>query len=123
MKTRTLVTLAVIAALAILAIAFVGYAVIHTTFSIPNRARVKGVGVGIFWDLNCTEPVAYIDWGTIEPNETKATLVYMRSRSNVNITLSLTTENWDPENATDYMTLSWNYTGAYLTPKSVTPVE
>lgn len=97
------------------------YAVIHVT--IPNRARVKGVGVSIWWDHNCTNPVSAIDWGIIELNETKSTVLYVRSQSNVDITLSLTTENWNHTNASRYIDLSWNHTGTPLTPKSVTPIE
>lgn len=120
MKARALVALSLIVALTIVVVV---YPVMHTTFPIRNRARVKGVGVGIFWDENCTRLVDEIDWGMIEPNETKATLLYIRSRSNVNITLSLTTQNWSPENASLFITLSWNYTDTPLAPKSVTPTE
>ena len=125
MKTRTLTRKAVIPiALAIALLAY-GYidAIMHTTFSVPNKARVKGVGVSIWWDYNCTKTVDEIDWGTIEPNETKTTPLFFRSRSNVNVTLWLTTENWVPENATEYMNVSWNYTGDPLEPKTVMAIE
>jgi len=98
-------------------------ATMQFTFSIPNRAKVKGVGLSIWWDYDCTQPVEYIDWGIIEPNETKTALVYIRSRSNVDITLSLTTEDWNPQNASKYITLTWDYNDEPLSPKEVTPIR
>ncbi|MEM3480033.1 MAG: hypothetical protein QW702_00470 [Candidatus Bathyarchaeia archaeon] len=34
----------------------------------------------------------------------------MKNTGNVPITLSLSTENWNPSNAGSYMTLTWDYT-------------
>ena len=98
-------------------------AVMHKSFTLPNKARVKGIGVGIFWDQNCSRAASEIDWGVIEPGETKSVTLYFKSNSNVNITLTLTTDNWNPSNCTQYMNVYWNYTNAPLTPKSVTPIE
>jgi len=99
------------------------YAVMHTQLSFPNRARVKGVGISIWWDYNCTTKVEYIDWGFIEPNETKTVTLYIKSRSNVNITITMTTENWEPTNASKYIAVTWNREGYMLPPKTVTPVD
>ena len=98
-------------------------AVMHTSFSLPNKARVKGIGVGIFWNQNCTQAASEIDWGFMEPGETNARALYFKSNSNINITLTLTTDNWIPSNCTEYMSVDWNYTGAALAPKSVTSIE
>jgi len=118
MKTRYLIPL-----LVLLFLLTTTMGVLHFAFSIPNRARVKGVGVSIWWDYNCTLPVSEIDWGMIEPNQTKTTAIYIKSVSNVNITLTLSTQNWNPQEASQFITLTWNYTGTPLTPKSVTPIE
>lgn len=104
-------------------IAISAYSQVYQNFTIRNRAVVKSVGVDIFWDYNCTQPVDFIDWGVIEPSETKTVILYVNSSSNVNVTLSGRTENWNPVNASQYITLSANYTGYPLLPNTVTPIE
>jgi len=115
---------AVVLALILLSLSVVWVSsVLHFTFAIPNKARVKGVGVSIYWDYTCTRAVTEIDWGMLEPNETKTTLLYFQSQSNVNITLGLTTNNWNPPTAQTYITLTWNYTDIPLTPKTTIPIQ
>jgi len=37
--------------------------------------------------------------------------VYIRNEGNVDMTISLSTENWSPSNASSYVTLDWDYAG------------
>jgi hypothetical protein len=72
---------------------------------------VKALGVGVYWDSGCSQSVSVIDWGSVEPGAVKNVTIYVRNEGNTPATLSLQTSNWNPANATDYISLSWNYNG------------
>lgn len=95
---------------------------VQSSVRIVGRGTVKAVGVGVFWDINCTNPVSFIDWGMVEPGSMNNVTVYVRNEGNVAASISLATENWNPSNAFDYLTLSWNYDGRQLNPLEVVQV-
>lgn len=76
---------------------------------IPSTAIVKTIGVDVYLDSELTTPVVNIDWGILEPGENKNFNVYVVNHGNVPIVLSLTTENWQPANASNFITVTWNY--------------
>jgi hypothetical protein len=82
--------------------------------TVPGAGKVKGVGVGIYWDSACTNQTSSIDWGLIEPGSNKTVIVYVRNEGNSVATLSKSTQNWNPSTVSSYMTLNWNYTGQTL---------
>jgi len=94
----------------------------QSSVRIVGRGTVKAVGVGVFWDNNCTNPVSFIDWGMVEPGSMNNATVYVRNEGNVAANISLATENWNPPNASDYLALSWNYDGRLLNPLEVAQV-
>ena len=93
---------------------FTTIAVMQWTQRIPSSATVKAVGVGIYKDINFTVSVTQIDWGIVEAGESKNFSAYIVNRSNVPITLSMITENWNPVNASNFITLTWNYGGTEI---------
>ena len=86
-------------------------AVMQWTQRIENVARIKVIGVGIYKDINFTVAVTQIDWGIVEPGESKNFSAYIVNLSNIPIKLSMTTEDWHPANASNSITLTWSYTG------------
>ena len=82
--------------------------------TVPGAGRVKGIGVGIYWNSACTNQTSSIDWGLIEPGSNKTVIVYVRNEGNSVAALSKSTQNWNPSTASSYMTLSWDYTGQTL---------
>lgn len=94
------------------------YALLSTSKTIPNTGNVKAVGVGVYSDSACSQQVSIIQWGTLDAGETKNVPVYVRNEGNVNLTLSMTTNNWNPQEASSYITLNWNRGGHKLTPGS-----
>jgi hypothetical protein len=87
------------------------YGLTSTSVRLSSSGSVKALGVGIYWDSACSQTVSSIDWGFVEPGTVKNATVYMRNEGNGSITLSLQTANWNPPNAADYISLSWNYAG------------
>jgi len=114
---KPLAVLLSIVALIVLASGFT-----QSSVRIVGRGTVKAVGVGVFWNSNCTHPVSFIDWGVVEPGSMNNVTVYVRNEGNVAANISLATENWNPSNASDYLSLSWNYDGRQLNPQEVVPV-
>jgi len=84
--------------------------------TIGSRGAVKTLGVGVYWDVGCNNPVSSIDWGVVDPGSRENVTVYVRNEANVPAVISLSTENWDPPEASSYMTLGWDYSGQTLEP-------
>ncbi len=78
-------------------------------FTLHSTGIVKGIGVGIYWDSGCTSKVTSIDWGLAEPGTIQNKTVYIKNEGNANVTLTLQTSNWNPTNATTYISLGWTY--------------
>jgi hypothetical protein len=89
---------------------------------LSSVGTVKALGVGVYWDNACSQAVSSIDWGLAEPGAVKNVTVYNRNEGNAPITLSLQTSNWSPANASDYISLSWNYGGQTIGPNQVVAV-
>lgn len=109
--------------LLILCLVTLGYTLTIFSIELPSFANVKAINCEIYKDIDATQPLTEINWGTIEPNETKTFMLFIKSTSNVNITLSLDTDNWNPSDCTLYMDLTWSYTMEELEPSSITPIE
>jgi hypothetical protein len=84
--------------------------------TINSKGVVKTLGVGVYWDDVCSKPVSYIDWGIVDPALQKNVTVYVRNEGSISAFISLDTTNWDPVNASSYMTLGWDYSGQLLKP-------
>jgi hypothetical protein len=86
---------------------------------IPNTGSVKAVGVGVYWDGDCTDNVTSVDWGFLEPGATSNVNVYIKNEGNVPVVLNMTTDNWNPVSASDYIALTWDREGYVLDSNSV----
>jgi hypothetical protein len=116
------ISLAVAAiAISLLVGSMMTYAVMEYSRKISNTATIKTVGINVFQNVNLTSPVTSIDWGMLEPGQTKNCTVYLWSTSNVPISLSMYTANWNPTNASAFLSLSWNYKGQVIAPSASIP--
>jgi hypothetical protein len=88
---------------------FVVTALFQANVQIRSVAAIKAVGVAAYWDPAFTVPVVNVDWGIIEPGDTKNASCYIVNTSNVPVILILTTSNWQPLNASNFISLTWNY--------------
>jgi hypothetical protein len=77
--------------------------------SVLDVSAVEAVGnLGVYWDKNCSKMVNSIFWGNLTLGETKEVLVYVRNEGNETRILVLTTANWNPDIASNYLDLSWS---------------
>lgn len=107
-----------ILATALISVAIVGAAVTITSLgvlsgnkSIQSYGTVKAVNVGVYWNSACTNITSSINWGTLSPGGSKDFTLYVKNEGTVALRLSLSTQDWNPLNAANYMTLSWNREG------------
>lgn len=91
--------------------------------TISNAGSVKAIGVGVYWDQICSNPVTSISWGTIDPGLSVNKTVYIRNEGNAASTLSMTTSNWNPSSSSTYMTLAWDYGGQTVNVGQVVQVK
>jgi hypothetical protein len=63
--------------------------------------------IGVYWDENCNQRTYSIDWGTLPLATTKQMTVWVRNEANETFLLVLTPTNWNPLNASRYLTFSW----------------
>jgi hypothetical protein len=64
-----------------------------------------------------------IDWGFREPGQTKNCSAYLKSTSNVAITVSMVTEDWTPLNATSLIGCIWDAEGRQISADEVIAVN
>jgi hypothetical protein len=106
----------------VLLLVCITFALMYATHRIESTATVKVVGVGIYQDELCNFPLTNISWGFLDPGDTENFTAHIKNESNVPISLTMYTDNWEPENATDFIDLSWNYDGSSMPIDSVVQV-
>ena len=97
----------------VLALSLVGQvlSVVQPGRTVSNAGTVEAVGVGVYQDNECITVLSSVDWGVLEPGASKNVTFYIRNELSSVSTLSMYTSNWSPSNASDYLTLTWDYGG------------
>jgi hypothetical protein len=94
----------------------------QTTKTLSSTGTIKTVGVGVYTTAQFTTAVTSIPWGTLEPGASQDFACYIRNEGNAPSTLTLSTSNWSPSTAPNYLTLSWDYNGQLINPGSAIKV-
>ena len=123
MKEKILTILLIAAAIT----SFFAYAMwIHATTNrsrlIPSSGVIAIGDVGIYWEPECLNNVTFIDWGIIDVGENTTQRLFVRNEGTVKLRLSYNTTNWNPTNASDYISLVWNYDNRTFLPDEILPV-
>ena len=90
--------------------------------SLQSHGRVQTIGVAAFRDSSCATVMTNVDWRIVAAGASNTNTVYVRNEGNSPITLSLNTQNWNPVNAQNYLSLSWNYAGQAISPNQVVQI-
>jgi hypothetical protein len=103
MRRRTFVLALIIILLVIGASRFLSF-----NPSIPSASAVETAGnIGVYSDRRCTQNVYSISWGTLTPGQTKQVTAYVRNEGNETLIPYLTTQNWQPQNASLWLNFAW----------------
>lgn len=95
---------------------------VYETATIKNVGVIRVVGVEVYQDQNLTVILDYIDWGTIPPNETVYYQSWIKNTGSDRQKLVLWTENWVPNNASDFMDFTWDYDDSWIDVNASIPV-
>ena len=104
---------------------FVGalaFAIHQWATQVRNVGVVRVIGVQIYRDEALTDVLDIIDWGMISPGENKSVSAWVKNTGNDAQKLTMWTEAWSPTNASDWITLSWDYAGSWISVDSSIPV-
>lgn len=75
--------------------------------------------LGVYEDPGCTLSATELLWGEMEPGQSKNVTLYLKNEGRLAATLSVVTENWQPQNASQYIALSWNLEGSRINSQEV----
>ena|SRR3990172_12628478 len=89
-----------------------------TSQTLTSGGTITAVNVGLYSDSSTTQNLTSIDWGIIAPGNSTTRTIYVKNSGTIPITLSMTTSNWSPSNATQYLSLAWNREGYVLNTNS-----
>ena len=87
-----------------------------------RRGSVRGVGVGVYSDSQCVNALNFINWGQLEPAASESLTCYVRNEGRTAGFLSLSEMDWNPSNASRFVSLHWNYTDGLLYPGQVADI-
>lgn len=90
---------------------------------IKNASAISPNKVGVYWDQNCTKTVTSIKWGVLSPGDTKTITLYTRNEDNTSLVLTITTTNWNPNNANQFLTLSCKQNNTKIEPQKTIKIQ
>ena len=93
------------------------------TTSIVEDVQPPSVTIGVYEEAECITEVSSINWGDLEPGASKNVTVYVKNLGTSVTTLYLSTQNWSPSEAQNYLSIDWDYEGDPLDPDAVIPIQ
>ncbi|KON31344.1 hypothetical protein AC478_02955 [miscellaneous Crenarchaeota group-1 archaeon SG8-32-3] len=94
----------------------------QTSSTISSVGTFKAIGIGVYWDEDSTRIVNTLDWGFLTAGSSKSFTVYISNKGALPLTLTISTSNWNPSTASNYLTLKWSYNGQTLDADTTIPV-
>jgi len=77
------------------------------------------MNVDVYWDPDCTQGVASIDWSQVSPGSTNNIKIFVRNEEGIRLYLYLSAVDWNPLQAANYITLTWDTDGMRAHPQEV----
>jgi hypothetical protein len=119
-STEEKVLLVLVVAVCLILYVFMLFA---TTNTVTSVSAVDADGIGVYWDSDCSDRVSSIDWETLTPGSVKSVVVYVRNENEEPIYLNMSTANWNPSNASQYITLRWDYSEQRMNPSEALQIR
>jgi len=82
--------------------------------ALSSSGNIRTLNVGVYSDYACSQNLESINWGDLLPGGSVYRTIYLKNTGTAEITLSMTTTNWNPTNANGPITLIWNKEGTKL---------
>ena len=103
-------------ALAAVLLTITTMAALSASRNVDLSGTIVTVNVGVYSDAACSQPCSAIDVGALSPGNTFTQKIYVKNTGTVPVTLSMSTSNWNPVLASNYLTLNWNLQNYVLKP-------
>jgi len=127
MKTKKTAPITLIALVLIaVTLSAITAGVLITQQKIPNSGSLGGnitstIDIRVYSDPDATINCTTMDWGNLNSGDIATKTVYIKNTGNVSETLSMTATEWNPSNAIQSLSLTWNKEGAILEAGKVVP--
>jgi len=118
-KKETIITGAVLVLITYtlgLSVVSQAYPAVQTSTTLSSTGNIRTIGVGVYSNYQCTTPLTSISWGTLDPGASQTILCYIKNEGSSVSTLSMYTSDWNPPDADDHISFSWNYNGQSINP-------
>ena len=98
----------------VLALTVTTLAVLSSNQTVPLDGTITAVNIGIYTDSACTQNATALNVGNLNPASTATQTVYVKNTGNIPETLTMTVNNWNPTQASDTLTLTWDQQNVVL---------
>jgi hypothetical protein len=95
---------------------------LNSQVNLNNSGVFTTANIGIYTTSGCTQNLTSIAWGNVRAGQSYTKTGYIKNTGNLNMTLALSTSNWNPSALSSVMGMSWNYAGQKLAPGQVLAV-
>lgn len=121
-NSRKILAVAVLCSVSFIVSLSFGQGLLSRSVRIPALGLIEVLGLQVYADAECNVVLKSIDWGRLEPGGSASRAFYVRLTGNTPSTLGLTTDNFVPAGAQQYLALSWDYGGEGVNPAEVLQV-
>ena len=95
----------------------------QTSVGLPTTGSIAATeGLGLYSNLACTTPKTSVEWGELQKGGSNSVTIYIKNEGDSPLTLALTTTEWNPSSAADYININWNYNNQPINPNQVIQV-
>jgi hypothetical protein len=109
-----------------LSLSALSLSLVQATLFRSKRIHAEGIiavlSLQVYSDPDCTIVLNSVDWGRLKPGQSRNTTAYVRLAGNTPSTLGLSIDNFVPADASQFLTLTWNYAGGVISPGEILKV-
>ena len=110
-----------------LSLSFVSQAfpAVQTSKTLSSTGAIQiqtSAGIGIYSNSQCNSQLSSMTWGTLEPGAAQNIVCYIKNEGTMPTILSMQTSDWTPSTASDYLSLTWDYSELAIDPGVVVQI-
>lgn len=113
MNKNLLIPVGILGVLSLVVTGIITMTQMTSTYTIGSSASVLAPPeIGVYWDITTLDDVTHINWGVINISTvevSKTVTVYIKNKGNTDFTGSVSTEDWSPSGANNFITLDWDF--------------
>jgi hypothetical protein len=92
---------------------------LNITQTVPTSGHVTAINLGVYTDSSCSENLTSINWGSLSPEDVIYKAIYVKNTGNSPVNIQMTTDSWNPVEASGPIILAWNKENVVLNPGEV----